>query len=431
MVQIDEIRVQQEHDLLLVRHRMQRLTQMAGLPIGNQARLTTTVAQAAESLYHYCGRVLVSLEVAEHDGQHWLQATLTEADGAEARSVATLSRADLLTWLDGMHLFVQNYSVYSEAGEPIRVVAAKPFPTWQKTVTEETLEAWREKLRQEPPRSPVQAILEQNQSLVQVLNELRAIEADLRQKIREVEALEQMRDDLVHALVHDLRNPLASIRSSLSGLLYDDSSALNEYQHAMVEISYLSAKKMSGLVENILDVYKLERDGLQIDPQPIAPGELIEGVLRQQAPLAREKNIRLTLEAPDFLPSIAADRDLVERMVQNLLDNALKFTPENGQIVVSALARDPEGSEGAQALVVRVADSGPGIEAGQKPHLFEKFTTGKREESGSGIGLAFCKLAVQAHGGEIWVDDSAGPGATFAFMLPVARENHREGRDDG
>lgn len=436
---VGEVWIRSEHDIPLAREWILKLTRLARLSIGNQARLSTTVAQVVQCLFHYCQSVHISFDVVEKEGVCWLQVTISEQESVDNNGTLRpfkLSRDDLFRWLEGLHLFVRAYSVSVDEKQRIKVIAAKPFPPWQKSVSEATIEEWANNLHTESPISALEAILRENRELVEVLDDLREKEAALEQKIAEIEKLEQMRDDLIHALIHDLRNPLASIRSSLSGLLYNAPENLTEYQKTMLDISYDGAKKMSDLVDNILDVHKLDRDEPIIEPVMFSMCALIEDVVQSQKPLWEEKKIEMAMKIPDDLPEVEGDKNLVERLLQNLLDNAIKFTPENGNVTVSAVklwvGKQASGrGENTPALIIRIADSGPGITDSIKDHLFEKFKKGSSEASGSGIGLAFCKLAVRAHGGEIWVENSPDQGATFAFLLPLTQTQKVENRENG
>ncbi|HUF39167.1 MAG TPA: sensor histidine kinase [Anaerolineales bacterium] len=431
MSNIGELLIRNEHEIPFARQLTQRLCLLAKLSIGDQARITTAVSQVAQCLFHHCRCVHLSLDVITEDGQHWLQATLVEcspaAGSGQTGQGSRLSRGDLLIWLDGIRNMVSAFSSESEGGLPVRVTLAKPFPSWQKSVSEQTLSEWTATLINELPKEPIEIIIQQNRELVTVLDALREKETALEKKIAEIEALERMRDDLAHALVHDLRNPLSSIRTSLSGLLHNNLSNLSRYQQMMVEISYLGAVKLTRLVDDILKVYRLEGEKLVVEPVRFSLAGLVDKLLQLQGPLLEEKNIRVAVEIPDEVPPVDGDKDLIERVFQNLLDNAIKFTPRGGTIAVLV---EPQVDGALQFrkgkfvrfIGVRVRDSGPGVPDAVKTALFEKFSTAQVEESGSGLGLAFCKLAVQAHGGDIWMEGGPGEGAEFVFLLPAARE---------
>ncbi len=152
---------------------------------------------------------------------------------------------------------------------------------------------------------------------------------------------------------------------------------------------------------------------------PVPVADLLREVLPAQATLARNKRIRLESDLPANLPPVRADIVLIQRVLQNLIGNALKFTPEGGCVRVAAHLSIEEAA--TAEVVISVRDNGPGIPPEIQSQLFQKFVTGGREEQGSGLGLAFCKLAVEAHGQRIWVESVPGTGAVFAFTLAVAK----------
>lgn len=171
------------------------------------------------------------------------------------------------------------------------------------------------------------------------------------------------------------------------------------------------------LVNELLNVSKLESGELPLHPESVDAVTLIRDVITRFAPLTREAHIALDMRVVQDLPELYVDVELIDRVLHNLVDNAVKFTPDGGSIRLWAQV-DP-GAE--DRLILGVTDTGPGIPPGEQPRLFEKFqqtsATGRR--MGTGLGLPFCKLAVEAHGGQIWVESTVGQGSTFAMRLPT------------
>ena len=225
---------------------------------------------------------------------------------------------------------------------------------------------------------------------------------------------DELRDDLTHALVHDLRNPLAGISSSLE--IFADEIA-SPVQREMLQIARANARRMLGLVESILDVSRLESGGLPLERRCVHLAALVAEALQLQRPLADDKGLRLANDVGADLPAVLVDPRLIVRVLHNLIDNAIKFTPRGGTIRISAAPR-PAASQ----VTLSVRDSGAGIAPGVRDRLFQKFATGRERGHGSGLGLAFCRLTVEAHGGHIWVDDGNSAGTTITFTLPVPPE---------
>jgi PAS domain S-box-containing protein len=239
--------------------------------------------------------------------------------------------------------------------------------------------------------------------------------------------LERMRDDLTRTLIHDLRNPLTTISTSLQ-FMEQVGSNFSPDQNFMLEIARSSTRRMLKLINTILDVSQLESGRMPLRYEPVSLSALVDEALRVQLPLAAGKGVRLESSVSPSLPPAWADAKLIERVLQNLIDNAIRFTPLNGMVQVIAGQADdgvtgPEESgqpAPVSQLHVSVSNNGPGLAPEVQDRLFQKFVTGGEQGSGTGLGLAFCKLAVEAHGGRIWVESEPDRITTFTFTLPLA-----------
>ncbi len=227
--------------------------------------------------------------------------------------------------------------------------------------------------------------------------------------------LEQVREDLTHMIVHDLRNPLSSIMSSLELIrarLQDPTMDIPLDQ--LFAVAQRSGERLFGLIDSILDVARLESGKAELNYQMIDVEEMVREAVEQLRPVAVGRDIRLGFHVPQGLPPIRGDRNLLLRTLTNLLDNALKFTPPDGEVQVTV------DLTSADVLQFAVSDTGPGIPQDFQERIFDRFARLPNEKArGSGIGLAFCKLAVEAHGGRIWVESWPGKGSTFFFTIPV------------
>ena len=232
------------------------------------------------------------------------------------------------------------------------------------------------------------------------------------QDVTEERTLQQMRDDLTHTMVHDLRNPLNVVYSALEMMNEQLVEEAPPDIQQMLSISRQSTRRILNLVNGILSISHLESGRMPLLRKSLELGDLVEEVLEAERTLAEEKGLRLRYEAPPRMPPVMADRSLMERVLQNLVGNAIKFTPADGLVEVGAEVADDH-------LMVRVRDTGPGVPPEIQDQLFEKFVTGKQMGRGTGLGLAFCRMAIEAHNGRIWVDSEPGKGATFSFVLPL------------
>ena len=235
--------------------------------------------------------------------------------------------------------------------------------------------------------------------------------------VTEERSLEKMRETLTHTMVHDLRNPLSALYTGLDVLDIDPEHALSPDQQEALETVRYTAQRMLNLVNSILDVTRLEKGEMPLARARVALADVVMGVFKIESSLTLAKRIRLEKNLPPDLPMLYVDVGLVRRVLQNLIDNAIKFTSENGVIIVSAQRDEADDS----VVEVAVKDSGGGIPPEVQNRLFQKFVTGRQIGRGSGMGLAFCKLAVEAHGGRIWLESSSPSGATFKFTLPAVK----------
>ena len=233
--------------------------------------------------------------------------------------------------------------------------------------------------------------------------------------VTEERLLERMRDDLVHAMVHDLRNPLTVISGALSFLDENVAGTLSPSHLELWEIAQKSTQGMLGLIKAILEISRLESRQMPLEHTLISLADLVASVLESQLPLAADKDLHLESDVSPTLPPAWADAGLIERVLQNLIGNAIKFTPAGGVVRVTARTEISERPR----FILSVSDTGPGISPEIQERLFQKFVTGRQEGRGSGLGLAFCKMVIESHGERIWVESTSESGTTFTFTLPL------------
>lgn len=235
----------------------------------------------------------------------------------------------------------------------------------------------------------------------------------------DLQAAEALRDDLTDMIVHDLRSPLTAIGLHVN--LLERSGAVPEARAnraRVVSSAKESVTQMLSMIDDLLDVARLESGGLQVNPIPFHIGELLQERVALFMPQADGSAKRIDLIGSPNVPMVSADLRLNGRVIDNLVGNALKFTAEGGRVSISV-------EQEHAAAVVQIADDGEGIPGENLDKIFEKFAQvtdefGEPIRRGTGIGLAFCKLAVQAHRGSIWVESAVGQGSRFFFTLPLA-----------
>jgi two-component system, OmpR family, sensor histidine kinase VicK len=243
----------------------------------------------------------------------------------------------------------------------------------------------------------------------------------LRDVTRETEA-ERMRAALIASVSHELRSPLTAISGYTDTLLHDgpwDADTQREF----LEVVSVSAGRLAALVDNLLDAATLEAGGLRLQREPVRLERIAERVLNARRLLAG--SCTLHLETRPGLPLADADPIRVEQVMANLVENAIKYSPQGGAVQMR-IRTDADGM-----LSVSVADQGVGIAHHHLAHLFERFyrvdSPGGRSVRGVGLGLYICRSLVESHGGRIWVDSQPGLGSTFVFTLPALTETAEGG----
>lgn len=236
-----------------------------------------------------------------------------------------------------------------------------------------------------------------------------------------LENSEQSRRRLVSDVAHELRTPLTIIEGTVDGI--EDGIFPPDREHLE------SIKEQSGLlthlVNDLRDLSLAESGQLKLERLPVSMIDLVQRKASQFEMSARQKNIRLTTEIPPLLPEVRIDSKRIEQAIGNLLSNAIRHTPEGGQITISLKISQNSAKTGTEAIIISVADTGEGIPAEHLPHLFERFyrvgTSRSRSEGGVGLGLAIVKQMVEAHGGQVWAESQMGKGSTFYIGLPLEK----------
>jgi PAS domain S-box-containing protein len=236
--------------------------------------------------------------------------------------------------------------------------------------------------------------------------------------ISERKDLDNLREDFIAMVYHDLRSPLANVVSSLGVLSTMFSAEENNTVNSLVGIALRSTERIQRLTNSLLDINRLEAGQPIGNRQSFSPLSLAEDSLDELLTAAKSKNLTIEVDVPSDLPRVFVDGDMIRRVLINLLENAIKFTPAKGNIQIGA--KREEGF-----VQVWVKDSGPGILPAFQEHIFEKFTrlSIKEGSRGLGLGLAFCRLAIEGHGGRIWVESKEGEGTKFMFLLPCTDES--------
>jgi len=232
--------------------------------------------------------------------------------------------------------------------------------------------------------------------------------------ITDLRKLERVRRDFVANVSHEFRTPLTAIQGFAETLL---AGAMNDPQNRerFLGIIVEHSRRLARLTEDLLMLSKMDADRLELEMRRIPVGPFVESCIETSMPRALEKDLKLLVNLADRVPDIAGDRRRLTEVLQNLLDNAIQYTPAGGQIMVSAGPRSGE-------VVFTVSDTGIGIPQADQPRIFERFyrvdVARSREVGGTGLGLSIAKHLVETHGGRIWVESEVGRGSQFHFSVP-------------
>ncbi len=252
--------------------------------------------------------------------------------------------------------------------------------------------------------------------LADLATDLNTMAARLAAVARRERQMEQSRRELIAAVSHDLRTPLAAIRATVEAILdgvVTDEETVGRYLRTM----HAGTKELSRLIDDLFELSRIEAGALTLAPEPASVADLVSEALGRMAPQAAARGVTLGGHAAPDLPLISLDARQIGRVLTNLIDNALRHTPAGGRVMVAA-------SRAGGAVRVEIADSGEGIAAADLPHVFDRFYRGDKSRSrdggGAGLGLAISKGIVEAHGGAIWAEPVEPHGTRVAFTLPLA-----------
>lgn len=251
----------------------------------------------------------------------------------------------------------------------------------------------------------------------------------VQQQLAALQELEALKEHLTQLIVHDLQNPLASVALTLDMLHEGEGRAEGVPYLPYVEDARRACRHLRALLTDLLDIGRMEEGKLRLEIAEFSLEEVVEETLAELGPLAHDARQRLEFVPASPLPKVRADRSLVYRVLANLVANAIHHSSAGGAVTVTADA-GPVGG-----VRIRVVDRGEGIPEAAQADIFEKFVRADsalaRYRAGRGLGLTFCRMAVEAHGGRIGVESTPGQGSTFTFTLPVAPADAHDPSDRG
>jgi len=247
-------------------------------------------------------------------------------------------------------------------------------------------------------------------ALLNILEDMEGTRRNLENAYEELKSLDEMKDEFLAMSAHELKTPLTPMISFIQLILNEKLGKVSEEQKEALEIISHETRRLLDSVNKIMYLTKLESKKIEPILGDLQLSDLIQDIVKSMEQSAAQKKIILTQKIAK-LPLIKADRDHMRDVVSNLVDNAIKFTPEGGKISV-------EAKEEKDHILVKVKDTGIGISNEDISKLFTKGFQVDHSNPGMGLGLSICKKLVEAHGGKIWVESELGKGSTFCFTLP-------------
>jgi signal transduction histidine kinase/DNA-binding response OmpR family regulator len=249
---------------------------------------------------------------------------------------------------------------------------------------------------------------------------------------RELATLDRMKTDLLANVSHELRTPLAAIRGYVEFIQEGQLGSISEAQRKGLDVCLRNAERLTKTINMLLDFSRMELGRVTIRPAPFQIGRLVAQVVSGVESEARKKRIRVLMRVPRDLKPVDGDRDRLTQVLENLITNAIKFTPDGGTVEVTGRMI---GADGASRVEISVADSGAGISPEERKRIFDKFyqsdATATRKFGGIGLGLAIVKSILDAHGTEIVVEDRPGGGSVFRFSLGAVEARTESGIFEG
>ncbi|MFA5099922.1 MAG: response regulator [Candidatus Omnitrophota bacterium] len=234
----------------------------------------------------------------------------------------------------------------------------------------------------------------------------------------DLQELARLKDSLTSMVVHDLNNALMPLSMYLQMLQMDAAQNFNEEQKRDLEISSCVSGDLQRMIANLLDIAKMEESRMVLEYEDFSLADLAQEIVGQMSLAAGFRKRSFSLETDKDMPPVSADKELIKRVIANLVSNALKHASENTVVVIRVHPGKDENS-----ICVSVEDSGQGIPKEYFEKIFDKFAQihDAKAKQCWGLGLTFCKMAVDAHGGKIWVESDLGKGSVFSFTLPLKK----------
>jgi len=432
--------IRAEQDVVFMRQRAKQVAAALGFDLQDQTRIATAVSEIARNAYRYAqgGKVEFGIDAASSRGMFTVRISDSGPGVKDLQSVLDgtyRSETGMGLGISGSRRLVDCFEIKSEPGNT-NVMLGKALPADFPNLTPGRLSAIADELSKNPPGSSLELVQQQNQELLQTLEALRnrqaeverlnaelaetnrgvlALYAELDDKAQELKKVSDQKTRFLSNMTHELRTPLnAIIMLSRMMLSQKDGPLGGEYQK-QARFIFESSESLLELVNDLLDLAKIEAGKADVRPSTFAVEEMLVGLRGMFRPLLSGKNVELVVESADPMLVMQTDAAKVSQILRNLLSNAVKFT-EEGEIRVKA-------ELAGESVAISVADTGPGISPEGQARLFQDFAQLKDEYrkgiKGTGLGLSISRQLADLLGGTIKLESAVGKGSTFTAIIPV------------
>ncbi|HVG19715.1 MAG TPA: ATP-binding protein [Blastocatellia bacterium] len=424
---IGSIFIRSESDLTRVRDRVRLAARELGFDNVTQIKLTTAASELTRNIYEYARTGSITVSVIEKDGRGGME-IVYEDNGPGIPELERIlagdfhSRTGLGKGIAGSRRLMDVFGVESLPGKGTRIETVKWFDDEQRM--QRSVDDIRNLFFSASESSMVEELQAQNKELVRVLSELTQSRRELEQANRELQEandklkqVDEMKSRFISTIAHEVRTPLNAITGLVSLLSRNKAEPLSPAQRETVERLEKSITMLIQLVNDLLDLSRLQARRMQIKVQAFDAAELIDSIYAGLKQTAADKGVSFNYEVERGLPPIASDPTKVTQVITNLASNAIKFTPPGGSVSIKA------GCAGGDLWHVEVSDTGMGIAEDQIPPIFEEFRqvniSNPNHGGGTGLGLPISKRLVELLGGRIKVVSAAGAGSSFTVLWPL------------
>jgi signal transduction histidine kinase len=424
---IGSIRVNRESDIILVRDRIRLAARELGFDNVTQIKLTTAASELTRNIYEYAGKGAITVSVIERDGRTGMEIDFVDegpgiADVEKVLSGQFQSKSGMGRGITGSRRLMDVFSIETGPGLGTRIRAVKWFDQDQRPL--KPIEEIQKLFFSATESGVVEELQSQNRELVRVLGELtesreelEKTNLDLKLANQKLTEIDQMKSSFISTIAHEVRTPLNAITGLIQVLIRDKSDPLTPRQRETMERLDRSATMLVRLVNDLLDLSRLQAGKMQIRLQKFDAPELIDSVYSGLKQTAADKGVGFSYGVEPGLGAVNSDPTKVAQVITNLASNAIKFTPPGGSVMVCA------GLDAGQMWRIEVSDTGIGIDEEQVPLIFEEFRqvnlSNPHHSGGTGLGLPISKRLVELLGGKLKVVSTPGSGSTFTVIWPL------------